>query len=90
VARIRGAGGCVGLAIVSIVLVVAPSPELCMSHGGSKKKAEKSSGKRRHLISLDIVRVGFLMLPYAQPLARPLPPFFYFAKLKELEQRQQA
>jgi len=47
-----------------------------------KKKAEKSSGKRRHLISLDIVRVGFLMLPYAQPLARPLPLLFLFCQIE--------
>lgn len=73
--------GFAGLSIVSIVVLVVPAPSPGIMYVTRREAGKTLQGARRHLISLDIVRVGFLMLPYAQPLV-----LFFFAKLKELEQ----
>lgn len=71
-------GVCVELSIVSLSTSLHLAWIMSQEWNGAQEQEQRHSQgrvhgvqrQRQHLISLDIVRVGFLMLPYAQPPPR--------------------
>lgn len=74
--RMGAVGVCVELSIVSLstslhlAWIMSQAGEGMTDWLTGVQRQRQRQRQRQHLISLDIVRVGFLMLPYAQPPPR--------------------